>query len=187
MVPALCFSGQRSKVKSQAVQVTALPWLVLITATCVFTHAGTHISNFTIQSVPITGVNKADLSDNLSVVHQRAGCPSRRAEVNTLQSNSWSSLLHSAFSCTADVCVCVSCVCDFFFFGCNYTLRPRCSVPRRPAREPSERGDCCQLPSAWSPRPKGHRFKSHLSHTIDVCHLSWPAAGPNKDSLIGKG
>lgn len=53
--------------------------------------------------------------------------------------------------------------------------------------EASEREDCCQLQSSWSSRAKGHRFKSHLSRTIDVHHLSWLAAGPNNESLIGKG
>lgn len=77
---ALCFSGQRSKVKSQAVQVEALPRLLLITATCAFTNIN---NTLTIQSVPITVINKADLPDNLSVDHQRVGSSPRQAEVNT--------------------------------------------------------------------------------------------------------
>lgn len=54
-----------------------------------------------------------------------------------------------------------------------------------PQRQPGEivashRGHCL-------PGSKGHWFKSHLSCTTDVSHLSWPATGTNKDSLIGKG
>lgn len=81
------------------------------------------------------------------------------------------------------------CVLSFGFFSLSLITSFALAAPvlYPLALEASERGDCCQLLIALSPRPKGHRFKSHLSRTNDVRHLSWLAVGPNKVSLIGKG
>ena len=67
-----------------------------------------------------------------------------------------------------------------FVFGCNSKLRPRWTALKHQKEE--------VVASYRKPGLSGqNQFKSHLSHAIDVHHLSWLAAGPNKDSLIGKG
>lgn len=133
-------------------------------------------------------IKKANLTDNLSVVHQIVGPSSHRALVEQQLDSALSQhfLMHSR---GVWVYVRVDAPLPrFLLFVCNYKqLRPRCSGPSPVALRASERGDCCQLLSTLFLRPKVQRFKSHLSRTIDVCHLSWPVAGPNKDALIGKG
>lgn len=65
------------------------------------------------------------------------------------------------------------------FFSCNYKPPYGCYSASSPGIRKERMLPATEL--------KGHWFKSHLSLTTDVRHLSWPAAGPNNDSLIGKG
>jgi len=93
---------------------------------------------------------------------------------------------YAALSHELQMCVCV-CVCVYVSSPSTasilFPVITSFALARLRALGASERGEIvASYRAPGLPRPKGHRFKSHLS---PICHGR--AAGPNKASPIGKG